>query len=116
MEYIREVTKLGLKPEYLKDMICFNLYLIVCNYYPHYPQPELTLGARRHSDPSFLTILLQDQICGLQVFHENQWIDVHPISGDLVVNIGGFLQDMLLKRRSPLDRSKNFKANVFHQF
>ncbi|GAY52580.1 hypothetical protein CUMW_142980 [Citrus unshiu] len=83
---------LGLKPEYLKDMICFNLYLIVCNYYPHCPQPELTLGARRHSDPSFLTILLQDQICGLQVFHENQWIDVHPISGDLVVNIGGFLQ------------------------
>ncbi|KAH9764464.1 1-aminocyclopropane-1-carboxylate oxidase [Citrus sinensis] len=82
----------GLKPEYLKDMICFNLYLIVCNYYPHCPQPELTLGARRHSDPSFLTILLQDQICGLQVFHENQWIDVHPISGDLVVNIGGFLQ------------------------
>ena len=104
MEYIKEVSKLGetlfeilsmalgLKPEYLKDMICFNLYLIVCNYYPHYPQPELTLGARRHSDPSFLTILLQDQICGLQVFHENQWIDVNPMSGGLVVNIGDFLQ------------------------
>ena len=83
---------LGLKPEYLKDMGCFNLYSVICHYYPHCPQPELTLGARRHSDPSFLTILLQDQICGLQVFHENQWIDVNPISGDSVVNIGGFLQ------------------------
>ncbi|ESR33427.1 hypothetical protein CICLE_v10006967mg [Citrus x clementina] len=76
---------LGLKPEYLKDMGCFNLYLIVCNYHPHCPQPELTLGARRHSDPSFLTILLQDQICGLQVFHENQWIDV--ISNDKLKSV-----------------------------
>lgn len=104
MEYIKEVSKLGetlfeilsmalgLKPEYLNDMGCFNIYGFTCNYYPHCPQPELTLGARRHSDPSFLTILLQDQIGGLQVFYENQWIDVNPISGGLVVNIGDFLQ------------------------
>ncbi|KAH9764462.1 1-aminocyclopropane-1-carboxylate oxidase [Citrus sinensis] len=104
MEYIKEVSKLGetlfeilsmalgLKPEYLKDMGCFNLYSVICHYYPHCPQPELTLGARTHSDPSFLTILLQDQIGGLQVFNENQWIDVNPISGGLVVNIGDFLQ------------------------
>ncbi|KAL9410833.1 hypothetical protein AB3S75_044580 [Citrus x aurantiifolia] len=104
MEYIKEVSKLGetlfeilsmalgLKPEYLKDMGCFNLYSVICHYYPRCPQPELTLGARRHSDPSFLTILLQDQIGGLQVFNENQWIDVNPISGGLLVNIGDFLQ------------------------
>ncbi|KAH9682101.1 hypothetical protein WN944_025978 [Citrus x changshan-huyou] len=104
MEYIKEVSKLGetlfeilsmalgLKPEYLNDMGCFNIYGFTCNYYPHCPQPKLTLGAKRHSDPSFLTILLQDQIGGLQVFYENQWIDVNPISGGLVVNIGDFLQ------------------------
>ncbi|KAJ4722654.1 1-aminocyclopropane-1-carboxylate oxidase [Melia azedarach] len=103
-EYIKQVTKLGdtlfellsmalgLKPEYLHDMGCSSGHNLVCHYYPPCPQPELTLGASRHSDPSFLTILLQDQIGGLQVFYENQWIDVEPIAGGLVVNIGAFLQ------------------------
>ncbi|KAM7278918.1 hypothetical protein ACFE04_006052 [Oxalis oulophora] len=55
-------------------------------------EPELTLGSSKHSDPCFLTILLQDQIGGLQVLHENQWVNVPPMQGGLVVNIGDFLQ------------------------
>ncbi|KAJ4722653.1 1-aminocyclopropane-1-carboxylate oxidase [Melia azedarach] len=104
LEYIKHVKKLGdtlfevlsmalgLKPEYLHGMGCSSGHNLVCHYYPPCPQPELTLGASRHSDPSFLTILLQDQIGGLQVFYENRWIDVEPIAGGLVVNIGDFLQ------------------------
>ncbi|PRQ36508.1 putative deacetoxyvindoline 4-hydroxylase [Rosa chinensis] len=46
----------------------------------------------KHSDPAFLTILLQDKIGGLQVLHDNQWVNVEPISGGLVINIGDFLQ------------------------
>ncbi|KAK9182828.1 hypothetical protein WN944_025976 [Citrus x changshan-huyou] len=79
---------LGLKPEYLKDMGCFNLYLIVCNYHPHCPQPELTLGARRHSDPHSLQFCCKTKSVAFKSFmkiHENQWIDVNPISGDLIV-------------------------------
>ncbi|XP_056171697.1 1-aminocyclopropane-1-carboxylate oxidase homolog 1-like [Syzygium oleosum] len=53
---------------------------------------SLTLGVTEHSDNDFLTILLQDQIGRLQVLHENQWIDVPPIPGALVIDIGDLLQ------------------------
>lgn len=83
---------LGLKPNYLKELECSKAWNFVCHYYPECPQPELTLGTSKHSDASFITILLQDQIGGLQVLHENNWIDVQPISGALIVNIGDALQ------------------------
>ncbi|ONI26626.1 hypothetical protein PRUPE_1G035600 [Prunus persica] len=40
----------------------------------------------------FLQKLLQDHIGGLQVLHQNKWIDVLPVPGALVVNIGDLLQ------------------------
>jgi isopenicillin N synthase-like dioxygenase len=39
-----------------------------------------------------MTILLQDQISGLQVLHDNQWVNVPPVRGALVVNVGDILQ------------------------
>ncbi|KAL2530793.1 1-aminocyclopropane-1-carboxylate oxidase-like protein 1 [Forsythia ovata] len=104
IEYIDQLTKLGellfellaealgLKREHLVDMGCGRGRTFVCHYYPECPEPELAMGTSKHTDPAFLTILLQDQIGGLQVLKNNQWIDVQPLAGSLVVNIGDFLQ------------------------
>ncbi|KAJ0244921.1 1-aminocyclopropane-1-carboxylate oxidase 1 [Hirschfeldia incana] len=104
IEYSKEVMKvgkllfellseaLGLNTNHLKDMDCANSLLLLGNYYPPCPQPDLTLGLTKHSDNSFLTVLLQDHIGGLQVFHDQYWVDVPSVPGALVVNAGDLLQ------------------------
>ncbi|MED6180897.1 hypothetical protein PIB30_014456 [Stylosanthes scabra] len=106
MEYSRQVKvlgkvlfellseALGLKPYHLESLDCAKGHTILHHYYPPCPQPELTMGTTRHSDPDFLTLLLQDHIGGLQVLTPNGWIDVPPVHGALVVNIGDLLQLM----------------------
>lgn len=83
---------LGLKPNHLKDMDCSKGVRMLCHYYPPCPEPDLTLGASQHSDSSFLTVLLPDQIEGLQVHRQGYWFDVPPVPGALIINIGDLLQ------------------------
>ncbi|KAK2966105.1 hypothetical protein RJ640_001519 [Escallonia rubra] len=83
---------LGLKADHLETMECAEGFSIVGHYYPACPEPELAIGTSKHSDIGFLTILLQSQLSGLQVLCEDQWVDVPPTPGALVINIGDLLQ------------------------
>ncbi|CAN4096255.1 unnamed protein product [Withania somnifera] len=83
---------LGLKPNHLKELGCSEGLSILCNYYPSCPQPELAIGTSKHADNVFFTVLLQDDLGGLQVLHKNQWVDVPPAPGALLINIGDILQ------------------------
>ncbi|KAL8160147.1 hypothetical protein V2J09_001684 [Rumex salicifolius] len=85
---------LGLSVDRLKEMSCLEARVMVAHYYPHCPQPDLTLGLTSHSDPGVLTVLLQDHVGGLQVKYQEDWIDVKPIHGALVINVGDILQIM----------------------
>ncbi|XP_040996411.1 probable 2-oxoglutarate-dependent dioxygenase At5g05600 [Juglans microcarpa x Juglans regia] len=63
------------------------------NFYPKCPQPDLTLGLSSHSDPGGMTLLLpDDQVPGLQVRRENNWITVKPARHAFIVNIGDQIQ------------------------
>ncbi|KAF8049673.1 hypothetical protein N665_2151s0001 [Sinapis alba] len=104
LEYSKEVMKfaelvfellseaLGLSPNHLKDIGCTKGFCMLCHCYPPCPEPDRTLGAAQHTDRTFLTILLQDDIGGLQAVHDGYYIDV-PVNPDaIIVNIGDLLQ------------------------
>lgn len=83
---------LGLEPNHLIEIECNKGLNVVGHYYPPCPEPHLTVGTSKHSDPGFITVLLQDDIGGLQILYENHWNDVPPLHGALVVNISDLLQ------------------------
>ncbi|KAB1205811.1 hypothetical protein CJ030_MR7G028004 [Morella rubra] len=83
---------LGVDTGRLKQMTCSEGRVMVGHYYPHCPQPDLTVGLAYHTDPGVLTVLQQDHVGGLQVKNDGVWVDVKPIPGALVINVGDLLQ------------------------
>eukprot|EP00803_Ostreobium_quekettii_P005585 evm.model.scf_444.2 EVM.evm.TU.scf_444.2 scf_444:20707-22030(+) len=62
------------------------------NYYPECPDPENNLGISPHNDAGMLTVLLQDDVGGLQVDHGGEWVDIPPVEGAYVINVGDMMQ------------------------
>jgi isopenicillin N synthase-like dioxygenase len=65
------------------------------NYYPVTPAAaprDSALGIGQHTDAGALTLLLQDEQPGLEVFKDNAWHLVEPRRDAIVVNIGDIVQ------------------------
>ncbi len=55
-------------------------------------QETADLGIHHHSDAGALTLLLQDQVGGLQVYRDGFWYDVPAVNGAITVNTGDMMQ------------------------
>lgn len=87
--------------------------------YPAQDSPQQGVGA--HKDPGYLTLVMQDAQSGLKVERGNAWVDVPPIPGALVVNIGellelasnGYLKATNHKVESPIQSAERYSIAFF---
>jgi len=96
-------TNLGMSPGYLsRGFGADHTSFLRLNYYPACPNPAHPeslfrpksghLGVGPHTDSGALTLLLQDDQPGLEVFRNGQWHLVKPRRDAIVVNIGDMVQ------------------------
>ncbi|XP_009335249.2 protein DMR6-LIKE OXYGENASE 2 [Pyrus x bretschneideri] len=83
---------LGLEGDYMNKALGKHGQHMAINYYPTCPQPELTYGLPGHADPNVITVLLQDDVAGLQVLNNGKWVAVKPIPHTFIVNIADQIQ------------------------
>lgn len=93
---------LGLPAHYLRaDFASKHTGFVRLNHYPVGDPmdgfeagqlPVADLGIHHHTDAGALTVLLQDEVSGLQVHRDGYWYDVPTIPGALVINTGDMMQ------------------------
>lgn len=76
---------LSLPSSYIEEAVGEVYQNITISYYPPCPQPELALGLQAHSDMGAITLLVQDEVEGLEVFKDGKWVTVQPLSDAIVV-------------------------------
>ena len=114
MAYLDACTELSLK---LLEAFCLGLDLpadfmrgdfagnhtgfVRLNYYPIKDpmvdssvdyQTDADLGIHHHTDAGGLTVLLQDQVSGLQVHRDGYWYDIPVVEDAMVINTGDMMQ------------------------
>ena len=55
-------------------------------------QENADLGVHHHTDAGALTVLLQDEVSGLQVYRDGLWYDIPTVDGAMVINTGDMMQ------------------------
>ncbi len=85
---------LGLAPDFFAGNLDRSPDALRAINYPERDEAPLPgqLRAGAHTDYGTLTVLRQDTVGGLQVRdHEGRWVDVAPVAGAFVVNIGDLM-------------------------
>ena len=81
-------------------------------------------GVGLHADYGFITLLLQDEVGGLEVrpYGQDEWLPVEPIPGALVVNLGemlevatdGYLMATIHRVQSPPEGVDRYSVPFFY--
>ncbi|KAG2680221.1 hypothetical protein I3760_11G088000 [Carya illinoinensis] len=111
-EVARELMKgisvsLGLEEGYIEKAMNLDsgLQFVAANLYPPCPKPDVAIGLPPHSDYGLLTLLIHNGVCGLQVQHKGNWVNLNPNPNAFVVNIGNHMEIL----------SKGKYKSVFHR-
>ena len=103
IQVLMEKVGVTLDESIINDFI--DIKMIQMNFYPICPNPDLTVGVGRHSDMSMLMVLLQDGIGSLymkteeyitNVEKEGEWMEIPPMPGALIINVGDALEVRIL--------------------
>ncbi|XVF39587.1 hypothetical protein PTKIN_Ptkin01aG0045800 [Pterospermum kingtungense] len=92
-ELLKAISEsVGLGENYIDEKFGDSHQLLVANMYPPCPQPELSMGLPPHSDHGLLTILMQNELSGLQIMHNMKWVPIYPLPNSFLVNIGDHME------------------------
>ncbi|KAF8651345.1 hypothetical protein HU200_063601 [Digitaria exilis] len=83
---------MGLPPGFLRD---FNDdrsfdFMLALRYFP--AMNEVSNGLSAHEDGNCVTFVIQDDVGGLEVLKDGDWIPVEPVDGSIIINIGDVIQ------------------------
>ncbi len=86
------IEGLGINPNdfdvYKRDMQA----VLRANYYHRTDSQEQVIGLRPHMDGTFITLLLQDDVAGLEVMKDGEWFCVKPERNAICVHFGDMLE------------------------
>jgi isopenicillin N synthase-like dioxygenase len=91
---IQEVVNecMGLPPGFLRDYNSDRSFdfMAALRYFP--AAEEEVNGISAHEDGNCITFVIQDDVGGLEVLNDGDWVPVEPVDGSIIVNIGDVIQ------------------------
>jgi isopenicillin N synthase-like dioxygenase len=118
-------VSLGIVPDALAEEFANHTGFVRLNRYaacadpappdaPFFPESG-ALGVHHHTDAGLLTILYQDDVAGLQAWHDDRFVVIEPVSGALTVDLGDMLTVWSNDRyHSPLHRVLAHESKTRH--
>jgi flavonol synthase len=84
------LTGLGFEEHEFKSIVGEKdlIHLLKINYYPPCPCPDLVLGVPPHTDMCYITLLVPNEVQGLQASRDGKWYDVKYIPNALIIHVG----------------------------
>ncbi|PAN25508.1 hypothetical protein PAHAL_4G307400 [Panicum hallii] len=97
---------LELDDDYFLNQFSNRPVIVRIDHYLPCPRPDLVLGFKPHSDDGVLaTLLVDSDLCALQVLRDGMWYNVPTKPHALLINVGDFMEVMSSGMfRSPVHR------------